>query len=203
VAMGSLAETRDNETGKHIRRTQLYMQLLAEKLKDHPRFQNHLTPENINLFFKSAPLHDIGKVGIPDQILLKPGKLTDEEFTIMKTHTTLGRNAILEAEKLLETPASFLIFAREIAYSHHEKWNGTGYPEGLAGDNIPLSGRLMAVADVYDALVSKRIYKSAFSHEEAKNIIKNDSGKHFDPDIVAAFLEVADQFYEISRKYMD
>jgi putative two-component system response regulator len=203
VAMGSLAETRDNETGKHIRRTQYYMKLLAEALQDHPRFRHHLTKDNIALIFKSAPLHDIGKVGIPDQILLKPGKLTVEEFEIMKTHTTLGRNAILDAEKLLETPASFLFFAREIAYTHHEKWNGKGYPEGISGDNIPISGRIMAIADVYDALVSKRIYKPPMPHDEAVDIIKEESGKHFDPDIVAAFLNMADQFNEIALKYMD
>ena len=203
VAMGSLAETRDNETGKHIRRTQHYMKILAEALQDHPRFRLHLTKENIALIFKSAPLHDIGKVGIPDQILLKPGKLTVEEFEIMKTHTTLGRNAILDAEKLLETPASFLIFAREIAYTHHEKWNGKGYPEGISGDNIPVSGRIMAIADVYDALVSKRIYKPPMPHEEAVNIIKFESGNHFDPDIVAAFLDIAGQFNEIAQKYID
>jgi putative two-component system response regulator len=203
VAMGSLAETRDNETGKHIRRTQHYMKLLAEALQDHPRFRHHLTKENISLFFKSAPLHDIGKVGIPDHILLKPGKLTIEEFEMMKTHTTLGRNAILDAEKLLETPASFLFFAREIAYTHHEKWNGKGYPEGISGNDIPISGRIMAIADVYDALVSKRIYKPPFSHDEAVNIIKAESGNHFDPDIVIAFLNIADQFNEIALKYID
>jgi putative two-component system response regulator len=201
--MGSLAEIRDSETGKHIRRTQHYMKLLSEALQDHPRFRHHLTKENITLIYKSAPLHDIGKVGIPDHILLKPGKLTAEEFEIMKTHTTLGRNAILDAEKLLETPASFLIFAREIAYTHHEKWNGNGYPEGISGDNIPVSGRIMAIADVYDALVSKRIYKPPFSHTEAVNIIKGESGNHFDPDIVSAFLDIADQFNEIALKYID
>jgi putative two-component system response regulator len=201
--MGSLAETRDNETGKHIRRTQHYVKLLACGLKDHPQFRNYLTPKTIDLFFKSAPLHDIGKIGIPDNILLKPGKLTPAEFEVMKTHTTIGRNAILNAEKLLNVPASFLFFSREIAYTHHEKWNGKGYPEGISGINIPLSGRIMAIADVYDALVTKRIYKPAFAHEEAVAIIKEESGIHFDPDVVAVFLEIADQFYEISQKYLD
>lgn len=203
VAMGSLAETRDNETGKHIRRTQYYMKLLAESLQNNPRFRHELTENNIELLYKSATLHDIGKVGIPDSILTKPGKLTFEEFEIMKTHTVLGRNAIAAAEELLETPASFLVFAREIAYTHHEKWNGKGYPEGIAGNNIPLSGRIMAIADVYDALISKRVYKPAFTHDNAVSVIKEEAGHHFDPDIAAAFLGIAEQFLTISRKYMD
>jgi putative two-component system response regulator len=203
VAMGSLAETRDRETGRHIRRTQYYVKLLAENLKDHSHFRHHLTRKNIELFFKSAALHDIGKVGIPDSILRKPGKLTAEEFEIMKTHTILGRDAIMDAEKLLDSPASFLFFAREIAYTHHEKWNGKGYPEGLSGNDIPVSGRIMALADVYDALISKRVYKPSFDHNSAVSIIKEESGIHFDPDIVAAFLEIADEFQKIAQKYAD
>ncbi len=202
-ALASLAETRDNETGKHIKRTQHYVKRLACGLRDHPRFKNNLTDKIIDLYFKTAPLHDIGKVGIPDHILLKPGKLTSAEFDIMKTHTRIGRNAILNAEKLLKAPAPFLFYAREIAYTHHEKWNGKGYPQGISGNNIPVSGRIMAVADVYDALVTKRIYKPAFSHPEAIDIIKKESGMHFDPDLVEVFLEIADQFYEISRQYSD
>jgi putative two-component system response regulator len=203
VAIGSLAETRDNETGNHIRRTQHYMRLLAEKLKGHPNFRDFLTDENIALLSKSAPLHDIGKVGIPDKILLKPGKHTPEEIEIMKTHTTLGRDAIRTAEKMLQTPSSFLQFAREIAYTHHEKYDGTGHPRGLAGNDIPISGRLMALADVYDALISRRVYKDAFSHEQAVAIIKEGAGTHFDGQVVEAFLQVAEQFREIARKYMD
>ena len=159
MAIVSLAETRDRKTGKHIRRTQHYMKLLAMKLKEHPRFKNYLNDETISLLYKASPLHDIGKVGIPDCILLKPGKFTPEEFEIMKTHTVLGRDAIVSAEELLEMPAHFLKFIRKIAYTHHEKWDGTGYPEGISGDDIPISGRLMAVADVYDALISRRVYK--------------------------------------------
>jgi putative two-component system response regulator len=203
MAMASLAETRDNETGHHIKRTQQYVRILAEKLKGHERFRHFLTNENIAMLFKSAPLHDIGKVGIPDRILLKPGKLTADEFEIMKTHTTMGREAILSAEKRLENPTSFLRYAREIAYSHQEKWNGTGYPEGITGDDIPISARLMAVADVYDALISRRIYKPAFTHEKAVEIITRGSAAHFDPDMVDAFLEVADQFYTVSQRYAD
>jgi putative two-component system response regulator len=203
VAMGSLAETRDNETGKHIRRTQGYIKLLAEKLKNHPDYTRFLTDENITLLFKSAPLHDIGKVGIPDHILLKPGKLTAEECEIMKTHTTLGRDAILAAEALIDSPVSFLGLGREIAYSHQEKWDGTGYPEGLSGDDIPISGRLMAVADVYDALISRRVYKEPMPHEKAISIIRDGAGTHFDPDMVSAFLEISGQFHEIALKYAD
>ena len=203
VTMGSLAETRDNETANHIRRTQNYVKLLATKLKDHPRFKKFLTDENIMLLFKSAPLHDMGKVGIPDHILLKPGELTPEEFEIMKTHTTIGRDAILSAENLLGTPVPFLRFGMEIAYGHHEKWNGAGYPEGLSGDDISVPGRLMAVADVYDALISRRIYKPPYPHEDSVDIIREASGTHFDPDMVEAFLVLAGQFNKIAQKYAD
>ncbi len=203
MAMASLAETRDNETGAHIRRTQNYVRRLAQALRNHPRFCDYLNDEVIELLYKSAPLHDIGKVGIPDAILLKPGKLTDEEFEIMKTHTTLGRDAILVAEKLLSAPNSFLRFAREIAYCHQEKWNGSGYPQGLAGDAIPISARLMALADVYDALISKRVYKPAFSHEKAVGIIEEGRNTHFDPDVVDAFLAIAEDFRDIATRFSD
>jgi putative two-component system response regulator len=203
VAMGSLAETRDNETGNHIRRTQFYMNTLGEEIKDHPRFKEYFSDETIDLLKKSASLHDIGKVGIPDYILLKAGKLSPEEFEIMKTHTTLGRDAILAGEKLLDSPASFLRHSRDIAWCHHEKWDGTGYPRGLRGDEIPVSARLMALADVYDALISKRVYKAAFSHDTAISIIREGSGKHFDPDIAAAFFDVSDRFKEIASMYGD
>jgi putative two-component system response regulator len=203
VAMGSLAETRDNETGKHIRRTQHYIKLLAEKMKDMPGYSYFLNDENIELLFKSAPLHDIGKVGIPDHILLKAARFTDEEFEVMKTHTTLGKNAILAAEALIDQPFSFLHLAREIAYTHQEKWDGTGYPEGLSGDDIPISGRLMAITDVYDALISRRVYKEGMPHEKALAIIQQGSGTHFDPDMVDAFMEIADQIHEIALKFQD
>jgi len=203
MAMASLAETRDNETGNHIRRTQHYVRALARKLKPHPRFRAALDNETIELLFKSAPLHDIGKVGIPDRILLKPGKLTVEEFEVMKTHTTLGRDAILAAEKLLDTPSSFLRFAREIAHYHQEKWDGSGYPDGLAGDRIPISARLMALADVYDALISKRVYKPAFPHSKAVEIIREGRGSHFDPDVTDAFLAIADSFQAIAERFTD
>jgi putative two-component system response regulator len=203
AAMASLAETRDNETGNHIRRTQHYVKALALKLKDHPRFRDVLTPETIELLFKSAPLHDIGKVGIPDAILLKPGKLTADEFEIMKTHTTLGRDAIVLAEAGLDFEVSFLRYAREITYSHQEKWDGTGYPQGLRGNDIPISARLMAVADVYDALISKRVYKESMSHKQALDIIASGSGTHFDPDIVGAFFGISEEFRTIARRFSD
>ncbi|HKA44413.1 MAG TPA: two-component system response regulator [Burkholderiales bacterium] len=203
AAMGSLAETRDNETGNHIRRTQNYVKVLAAKLKENPKFAAVLDAATIEMYYKSAPLHDIGKVGIPDRILLKPGKLTPEEFEIMKTHTTLGRDAIIAAEKSLDAPSSFLRYAREIAYSHQEKWDGSGYPEGMVGPLIPLSARLMAVADVYDALISKRVYKPAMPHEKAVQIIREGRGQHFDPDIVDTFLEIADEFRTIAAAFQD
>jgi len=202
-AMASLAETRDNETGNHIRRTQRYVKVLALALQSHPRFSPELTGAAIESLYKSAPLHDIGKVGIPDRILLKPGKLDFAEFEIMKTHTTLGRDAIVHAEADLGRPIEFLRYAKEIAYSHQEKWDGSGYPQGLAGDAIPLSARLMAVADVYDALISKRVYKPAFSHEKAVAIITDGRDKHFDPDVVDAFLQIADHFKEIAAQFAD
>lgn len=202
-AMASLAETRDNETGNHIRRTQHYVKLLAELLRDHPRFRHFLNDETIHLLFKSAPLHDIGKVGIPDHILLKPGRLTKEEFEIMMTHTTLGRDAIQRAEDQLGFPVDFLRLAKEIAYSHQEKWDGSGYPKGLSGDDIPISARLMAVADVYDALISHRVYKPGMPHEEAVDIIRQGGGWHFDPDVCAAFLSATEQFKAIAERFSD
>ncbi len=204
-ALASLAETRDNETGNHIRRTQNYVRALAEALRDHPRFRDQLDDRAIDLLFKSAPLHDIGKVGIPDAILLKPGKLTDDEFTIMKTHAALGRTALVKALDGEATGASidFLRYAMEIAVGHHEKWDGSGYPAGLKGDAIPLSARLMAVADVYDALISRRVYKPPFPHEKAVSMIAAGKGGHFDPDIVEAFLRISDVFSTIAAEFAD
>lgn len=203
LAMASLAETRDSDTGNHIRRTQYYLKALAERIKEHPRFRHFLTEEMIATLFKSAPLHDIGKVGIPDRILLKPGRFTPEEFEIMKGHTTLGRDAIQHAENQLGMNVEFLKFAKEIAYYHQEKWDGSGYPEGIGGDDIPISARLMAVADVYDALISRRVYKEGMPHEKAVQIITEGKGTHFDPDMVDAFIELQDEFRAIAVRFAD
>ena len=203
LAMASLAETRDSDTGNHIRRTQFYVKLLAEKLRTHPRFSNYLTDYNIDMLFKSAPLHDIGKVGIADRILLKPGRFTDDEFEIMKTHAALGRDAIVSAERQLGMEVDFLRVAKEIAYCHHEKWDGTGYPEGTKGDAIPISARLMAVADVYDALISRRIYKEGMPQAKAMGIIKEGKGTHFDADVVEAAEQLLTEFTEIAERFAD
>ena len=203
LTMASMAETRDTETGNHIRRTQNYVKTLALHLKDHPRFRDYLTDEYIDTLYKSAPLHDIGKVGIPDRILLKPGKLTVDEFEVMKTHTTLGWLAITNAEKSLGVQADFLTVAKEIALFHQEKWDGTGYPEGRKGEDIPISARLMAVADVYDALICRRVYKAAMPHSLAVSIIVRGANQHFDPVIVDAFVALKDEFVAIAERYAD
>ncbi|MDF2922855.1 MAG: chemotaxis protein CheY [Paenibacillaceae bacterium] len=203
MSMAALAEIRDPETGKHIQRTKLYIEELATLLRQSEKYSHVLTQQSVDLIVTSAPLHDIGKVGIPDHILLKPGRLTYEEFEIMKTHTAIGRDAIARAEMVMDKPETFLRFAKEIVYSHHEKWDGTGYPEGLSGEAIPLSARLMAVADVYDALTSKRVYKEAFPHSKAVELIISESGKHFDPEIVQIFIRCQHKFKEISERYME
>ncbi len=203
IAMASLAETRDNETGNHIRRTQHYVAQLAMALQSHERFSDFLTNDVVTLLYKTAALHDIGKVGVPDSILLKPGKLTPEEFEVMKQHTIYGRDAILAVEANLGSSTRFLSMAREIAYSHQEKWDGSGYPQGLSGDNIPIAGRLMAVADVYDALISVRHYKRAYSHTETIEVMKKGRGSHFDPDILDAFLGIEDEFRVIAERFCD
>ncbi|MBT5108781.1 MAG: two-component system response regulator [Rhodospirillaceae bacterium] len=197
-SLATLAEMRDNETGAHLRRTQNYIRATARHLQSHPRFKDILDDATIDLIYKSAPLHDIGKVGIPDAILLKPGKLTPEEFTTMKEHAVFGRDALLAAEEQLGSN-SFLKYAKDVALTHHENWDGSGYPQGLKGDDIPVAGRLMMIADVYDALISKRVYKPAFTHEMAMEFIKEDSGKKFDPDIVTAFFEIETEIREIGK----
>lgn len=209
--LSSLVALRDAETGCHIQRTQAYVELLVKHLRHHPRFAAVLADETYrDLLIKAVPLHDIGKIGIPDAILLKPGKLTPEEFEVMKTHTTIGGQAIEaalrrvrgapEADRFgdLADSLAFLEIARQIAVSHHEKWDGSGYPEGLAGENIPLPGRLMALADVFDALLSVRPYKKALSVEQATAMIAQGRGAHFDPDVVDVFLKHRDEFARLS-----
>lgn len=230
-ALASLAEARDMETGQHIRRTQAYVEVLVAHLRRHPRFSDYFTDAIASMLAKAAPLHDIGKVGIPDSILLKPGRLTREEFEIMKTHSTIGGDAIdiairselsesefailqkhsrlgsralaSELQEFENTPLAFLAVAKEIARWHHEKWDGSGYPDGLAGDAIPIPARLMALADVFDALASRRIYKAAMTFDEAVKLISDGAGQHFDPDVVDAFLANQDTFHEILERYAD
>jgi putative two-component system response regulator len=202
-ALAELAETRDPETGNHIRRTQEYVRILATNLQKHPRFSEFLTDKVIELLVKSAPLHDIGKVGIPDHILLKPDKLTDEEWVIMKTHSQLGATAIERAVSHADRHIDFLVMAEQIAHFHHEKWNGGGYPDGKKSDTIPIPARLMALADVFDAIVSRRVYKAPMSAEEARDFIVSQRGQHFDPDIVDTFQERFDDFVAVARKYQE
>ena len=202
-ALAHLAETRDPETGNHILRTQGYVHELATRLKDHPRFREQLSDHYIELLTRSAPLHDIGKVGIPDAILLKPGPLTPEEWAIMRTHAKQGSDAIELAEQDVERPVEFLKLAKEIAHWHHEKWDGTGYPDGLAGDAIPIAARIMAIADVFDALINQRVYKPPIPLDEAREIIAQGRGRHFDPDVAQAFLDGFESFVDIARRYSD
>jgi putative two-component system response regulator len=202
-ALARLAEIRDSETGKHLRRTQEYVRTLAHALQTHPRFAAVLDEQAIVLMAKSAPLHDIGKVGIPDQILMKPGPLTPAEWEIMKTHSRLGAEAIELAERDSEHPVAFLSVAKQIARHHHERWDGTGYPDGLAGDAIPVPARLMALADVFDALISRRAYKEPLSCPDARAVIAAGSGTHFDPDVVAAFFANFSNFCAIAQRYAD
>lgn len=201
-SLATLAEYRDPETGGHIKRTQNYIKALALHLKDHPRYRAELNDEIIDLLYLSAPLHDLGKVGVRDNVLLKAGRLTDEEFEEMKKHTVYGEEALRITEQKLGGD-SFLHYAREIAYTHQEKWDGSGYPQGLKGEEIPLPGRLMALADVYDALISKRVYKPPFPHEKAVQIIVEGRDNHFDPDLVDAFLELEDTFRNIALTFAD
>lgn len=200
--LAALAETRDPETGQHIKRTQEYIRELALELRKSKEYEHVLTNEYIELLHKSAPLHDIGKVGVKDSILLKPGKLTDEEFEEMKMHTIYGGESLMVGIRELGEE-SFLTLAQEIALTHHEKWDGSGYPKGLSKKEIPISGRLMALSDVYDALISKRVYKGAFSHEEARKIILESKGTHFDPDIVEVFIKIEEKFIEIMEKFKE
>lgn len=214
-ALAVLAETRDMETGHHITRTQIYIEMLVGHLASHPRFHAALAGERATMIVKAAPLHDLGKVGIPDAVLLKPGRLDAAEFEIIKTHPTIGAEAIAKAMReaisgageaaLEQAPAAFgfMRVAREIALTHHEKWDGSGYPAGLAGDDIPVSGRLMALADVYDALSCQRVYKPAMPLAEVDRIIHAARGSHFDPDVVDAYAALRPRFEDVATRYAD
>jgi len=201
-AMAKLAESRDPETGAHLERMRCYAKILARRLSGSPRFRHEINAEFVRTIYLTSPLHDIGKVGIPDSVLLKPGRLSDREFEIMKQHTLIGAETLGAA--LREHPgAGFLRMGRDIALTHHERWDGSGYPQGLAGQAIPLCGRIVAVADVYDALSAKRVYKQAFAHEVASSIIVGEAGTHFDPVIVEAFLAGEDEFIKVRNQFED
>lgn len=201
-SMGALAEARDEETGAHILRTREYVKVLGKTLARHSRYSKVLSEQTINLISRAAPLHDIGKVGVPDHVLQKRGALDEDERKQMDQHVIYGRDAIINAERHVGA-TNFTAVAKEIAYSHHEKWDGSGYPLGLSGEEIPLSARMMALADVYDALVSRRYYKPAMSHEEAKARIVDGQGSHFDPELVDAFMECSEAFRDIAEQYQD
>ena len=199
LVLADLVESRDKCTGDHIKKTAEYVRIITEQLKEDGTYLNQLTDSFVEDIVRSAPLHDIGKIQVPDAILNKPGRLTPDEFEIIKTHTTAGRDIITSAiDMVSEADSGYLYEARNLAYCHHEKWNGSGYPQGLKGEDIPLSARIMAVADVFDALVSKRSYKEALSFEEAMNIIKDSSGRHFDPKIVDAFIKAESKIREVA-----
>ena len=202
LGLAKLAEYRDEGTGTHLERIREYAKLIAEELAKNPKYAGHITPEYIDDVYQSSILHDIGKVGIPDAILLKPGKLTDEEFDVIKRHTTLGGDAIKAIEANIEGQ-SFLALGKEIAYNHHEKWDGSGYPRGLSGEGIPLAARIIALADVYDALTTQRFYKEAFSHKRSMQIIIDQKGTHFDPEVVDVFLALEDEFNRIRREKLE
>ncbi|MFH1216095.1 MAG: HD domain-containing phosphohydrolase [Pseudomonadota bacterium] len=201
LALAKLAEFRDKDTGNHLERIREYSRILACEIAQRLNYRDYVTQEYIDDIYLSSILHDIGKVGIPDNILLKRGKLSHEEFETMKCHSVYGGDALEESEKMTEGQ-SFLTIGKQIAYYHHEKWDGSGYPCGLSGDAIPLSARIVALADVYDALTSRRCYKPPFSHEQAREIIVKDKGSHFDPDVVDAFLAQEEAFQQTRAKIL-
>lgn len=202
MALADLAEWRDPETGEHIKRTQEYVASIAKALAKKPKFATILTPDYIEMLYMCAPLHDMGKVSISDSILLKPGKLTPQEFSIMQKHCEFGAQILQRSlQRIGHDP--FLELAYQVARWHHDRWDGEGYPDGLQGDAIPLAARIMSVADVYDALISRRPYKEPMTHEDALSLIKEDSGKRFDPEVVEAFLSVEDEVREITRRLVD
>jgi putative two-component system response regulator len=201
-AMARLAESRDWETGAHLERIRNYTQALAQSLAESPNFRDRVDREYVRLLYQTSPLHDIGKVGIPDSVLLKPGRLSDKEFQIMKRHTVIGAKTLNAA--LRQHPrAKFLRMARDIALTHHEHFDGSGYPGGRAGQDIPLCGRIVALADVYDALTTKRVYKEAYEHDVARAMLLDSAGSHFDPEIVEAFVRTEAQFVAIRERFAE
>jgi putative two-component system response regulator len=201
-ALARLAESRDPETGAHLERVRNYARLLADDLSRQPAFRSTVDAAYVHLIYQTSPLHDIGKVAIPDYVLLKPGRLDPAEFEVMKSHATLGAQTLASACR--EFPeAKFLRMAEQIAMSHHERFDGNGYPNGLRGHDIPLCGRIVAVADVYDALTSRRVYKSASTHDVARSILLRDRGAHFDPAVIDAFLRCEAEFSRVAARYSD
>ncbi len=203
LAMTTLAEQREADSESHILRVQNYVMALADALRKDPVYSDVLTPQYCAVLFRSAPLYDMGSVGVPDRILLKPGRLTADEITIMRTHTTIGHAAIERAEKTLGYAPPVLRVAKELVLSHHEKWDGSGYPRAMAGTDIPVSARILAIADVYDALTSAKVYKDGVAHDKAVQIIFSERGAHFDPNMVDAFIEIQDAFAEIAQRFVD
>ena len=200
MVLADMVESRDQCTGDHVRKTAAYTGIIMRQLRKDGVYLDQLTDEFMQDVENSAPLHDVGKIQVPDAILNKPGRLTDDEFDLMKTHTTAGSQVITQAMNTVsEQDSGYLREARNLAHYHHEKWNGAGYPSGLKGEEIPLSARIMAVADVFDALVSKRSYKDGFPFEKAMGIIKESSGSHFDPKVVQAFVEASDEVYQVMQ----
>ena len=203
LAMATLAELRESDTESHLLRVQNYVRVLAERLQSYPQLAAAVTHRFTEVMCACVPLYDIGTVGVPDRILLKPGRLSPDEIAIMRTHTTLGYDAIVRAEKTLGHTNDVLTMAKEMTLSHQEKWNGKGYPKGLKAESIPLSARILAVADVYDALISNKVYKDGMSHDAAVKVIFSERGEHFDPDVVDAFMEVSAEFEAISQRFAD
>jgi putative two-component system response regulator len=203
LALASLAELRESDTESHLIRVQNYVRVIAEKMQSRSQYGEMLTPQYIETLVSTVPMYDMGTVGVPDKILLKPGRLSAEEVAIMRTHTTQGYEAIVRAEKTLGRQSPYLAVAKELTLSHQEKWNGKGYPQGLTGEAIPLSARIVALADVYDALISNKVYKDGVSHDAAVKVIVSERGEHFAPDVVDAFMEVHTEFEAIARRHAD
>lgn len=202
-ALATLAELRESDTESHLLRVQHYVRALCERLQTRPALRAALSDEYVDTLVLCIPMYDMGTVGVPDRILLKPGRLTADELAIMRNHTTLGHGALVRAEILLKLHSPLLDMAKDVVLCHHEKWNGSGYPRGLSGAQIPLAARIIAVADVYDALISAKVYKAGVPHDRAVQIIFGERGAHFDPDVVDAFIEVQDEFVAIAQRLAD
>ena len=201
LAVATLAELRESDTESHLLRVQHYVRALAQKLRSHPAYESVLTPGYIEMLCSCVPLYDLGSVGVPDRILLKPGRLAPHEVAIMRTHTTQGFEAIVRAEKTLGKTSPMLAMVKELTLSHHERWDGSGYPQCLSGTNIPLSARIVALADVFDALISNKVYKDGISHDMAMQVIFSERGAHFDPDVVDAFVAIQQACQRIAERY--